>query len=117
MQINFTVLLLGCIASLNLWIGVYVYRRGPHAGQNRAFGFMAATTSLWTIAIALVHYGNAGHAWALRLAFASGSLIPLGVLAFIERLPVGPVDHVQLRNRVFSSIGLALCGLSFSPWI
>ncbi len=117
MQINFTVLLLGCIAVLNLWIGIYVYLRGPHAGQNRAFAFMSGTTSLWTIAIALVHYGNAGHAWALRLAFASGCLIPLGVLAFIERLPVGPVDHVQLRNRVFSSIGLALCGLSFSPWI
>jgi PAS domain S-box-containing protein len=101
---------------MNLWIGIYVYRRAPRASQNRAFGFMAATVSLWTTAINLTHYGNFGQTWALRLAFASCSLAPLGILTFIESLPGEPA-RARGRTWFFTTFGLALCALSFSPWM
>jgi PAS domain S-box-containing protein len=116
MQINLTAFLLAFIAVVNLCIGIYVYRRGPYAGQNRSFSSMAAAISLWTTAVALVHYGNIAHTWAARFAFASASLIPLCVLAFIDHLPISGTDS-RIRNRLVIPIGLTLCALSFSPWV
>src|SRR5574341_1006649 len=117
MQVNLITLLLGCTALVNLWIGIYVYRRGPHAGQSRAFGFMAATISLWTIAVALTDYGSVKSVWAIRFAFASSSLIPVGVLTFIARVPVSPAGHRRVADWAFVHLGIAFCALSFSPWI
>jgi PAS domain S-box-containing protein len=53
----------------------------------------------------------------MRFAFASSSLIPLGVLAFIERLPVGSATHQNLGSRLFTPTTVVLSALSFSPWI
>ena len=117
MQISLTALLLGCTAIINLAIGIYVYRRGPHAGQNRAFSFLAATMSLWTTAVAIAHYGNIGNIWAVRSAFAFSSLIPLGGLAFIERVPVAVVYDSRVTRWFFTPVGLALSACSFSPWL
>ena len=116
MGISLIALLLAFTAALNLWIGIYVYRRGPSVDQNRAFAFMAFAISLWTMAIALAHYGSVGHTWALRFAFASASLIPVGVLTFIEHLPIVVANCSKLRRWLFSPLAGALCALSFSPW-
>ena len=117
MELSLIALLLAVTAALNLWIGIYVYRCGPRTGQNRAFGFMAFTISLWTLAVALAHYATVGHMWTTRLAFASASLFPVGVLTFIEHLPVGTVDCSKLRRWLFTPLAVAFCGLSFSPWM
>src|SRR2546422_1197693 len=117
MQVSLTALLLSCTAIITLAIGIYVYRRGSHAGPNRAFGFMVTTISLWTTAVAIAHYGNIGNIWAVRSAFAFASLIPLGGLAFVERLPVDVVYDSRITRWLFTPVGLALCASSFSPWL
>ncbi|HXJ84324.1 MAG TPA: ATP-binding protein [Candidatus Methylomirabilis sp.] len=116
MQLSLVPLLLGCTACFNLLIGTYVYRQAPTARPNSSFAFVAVTVSLWTTAIDITHYGHSGQTWALRLAFASCILAPLGILAFIESLPA---DSVRTRARTwfFTPLALALCGLSFSPWL
>jgi hypothetical protein len=117
MEISLTALFLALTAVLNLWIGRYIYRRDPRAGQNRAFGFMATTIGAWTTALAFAHYGSVGHTWAVRFTFASATLITLGTLTFIERIPVGVIDHSRTRRWLFTPIGLVLCASSFSPWV
>src|SRR5438105_1307435 len=106
---------LAVIAALNLAIGLYVYRCAPQAGQNRAFAFMAVAISLWTIALATAYHARIGHTWAIRLAFASSSLIPLGVLAFVDHLPVRSPSHIRVKKWVFTPVGIVFCLLSFSP--
>jgi PAS domain S-box-containing protein len=113
----YTPLLLAVIAGLNLSIAIYVYRRDPRAGQNRAFAFMAATVGLWTAALALTHYGNLVPTWTLRLAFSSASLFLCGGLAFIQHLPASSNALPQSKRWLSLSAGVILCVLSFSPWI
>ncbi|HEV8485375.1 MAG TPA: histidine kinase N-terminal 7TM domain-containing protein, partial [Blastocatellia bacterium] len=110
-------LLLLTTALINLWLGIYVYRRDSSARQNRAFGFMAATISIWALAVTFAHYGSAAPTWAMRFAFASSSLIPLGLLAFIEGIPVSAFDYPRWRKWLLNPIGITLCILSFSPWV
>src|SRR5438876_10510577 len=102
MQVSLTALLLSCTAIITLAIGIDVYRRGSHAAPNRVFGFMVTTISLWTTAVAIAHYGNIGNIWAVRCAFAVASLIPLGVLAFVERVPVNVVYASLITRCLFT---------------
>jgi PAS domain S-box-containing protein len=117
MQVNLVPVLLGCTAILNLWIGLFVYLKAPSSSLNRAFGFLAATVSVWTTSGTLAHYGSFGHIWLVRCAFASGSLIPLGIFAFIQSLPADSTELSRTRTCLFTLFGFALCGLSFSPWM
>src|SRR6266852_5654011 len=117
MEMNLTPIPLAIIAALNLSIGLYVYRCAPHASQNRAFGFLATATSLWTTGLAFAHYSTGSHTWALRIAFASASLIPLGILVFADHVPVGSSNHAKARMWLFIPVGIAFCLLSFSPAI
>ncbi|HEV8485378.1 MAG TPA: histidine kinase N-terminal 7TM domain-containing protein, partial [Blastocatellia bacterium] len=117
MQVNITASLLALIAALNLWIGMYVYRREPGAGQNRAFAFMAAAISLWTTALMFTHYGSVAPTWNLRLAFAAASLFVYGGLSFIQCLPFSSVVPFKLKGWLSASSTSLLCALSFSPWI
>jgi PAS domain S-box-containing protein len=110
-------LLLASTAFINLVIGFYVYRINRQNGANRSFAFMAVIISLWTIAIAVAHYGTSGHTWAMRSAFAAASMIPVSVLSFIDHLPIAPVNCSAARRRLFVPIATILSALSFSPWI
>ncbi len=114
---SFLALLLACVAALNLWVGFYVYRQNPGAAPHRAFGFMATTIALWTTGLATTHYAPGVNPWPLRFAFAAASLIPIGVLAFVEETPVRFIDRWQLRRRLFTPVSIALAAASFSPWI
>ncbi len=82
-----TALLLSCITVLNISIGLYVYRRNPTEPSHRAFAFMATMIGVWTIGLIGAHYSPFGNTLALRLAFAAASLIPIGVLSFVEHIP------------------------------
>ncbi len=117
MNINLTALLLACTAVIHLLIGFYVCHRSPDADKKRAFGFMTVTISLWTTAVAFAHYGSVAHVWAVRFAFASGGLIPLGFLMFVDCLPVSRGDHLRVRYRTLLTLALSLCVFSLSPLI
>jgi PAS domain S-box-containing protein len=115
--VSATAFLLFSTALFHLTIAVYVYRHDTASKINRVFAVLACMVGLWTIAIALVHYGTFAHTWALRLAFAAASLIPLSVLSFIDHLPVAPANSSLARRRLFLPAAVLLCILSFSPWI
>src|SRR5688572_6411555 len=112
-----TAFLLTCITVLNLSIGLYVYRRDPAEPSHRAFGFMSAMIGLWTIGLIGAHYGPSGHTFSLRVAFAAASLIPLGVLSFVENTPRHCLYQRTRISRVFRPVALALSIASFSPLI
>lgn len=114
---NPTALLLSCIAVLNVSIGLYVYRRNPTEPSHRAFAVMATMIGVWTIGITGAHYSPFGNTLALRIAFAAASLIPIGVLSFIEHTPRHCPYHWKRRSRFFVPVAVALCIASFSPLI
>src|SRR6266540_4979344 len=95
---NPTAFLLSCIAVLNLSIGLYVYRRDPTGPSHRAFAIMALTIATWTIGITGAHYSPFGNTLLLRAAFGAASLIPIGVLLFVENTP----GHFEYRWRLKS---------------
>ena len=102
---------------LNVSIGLYVYRRNPTEPSHRAFAFMATMIGVWTIGIAGAHYSPFGNTLALRIAFAAASLIPIGVLSFVENTPRHFAHNRQRRSRFFFPVAVALCIASFSPLI
>ncbi len=114
---SLTALLLGCIATLNLAIGMYVYRRNPSATSHRSFALMALSLGLWTIGLAVAHYSPAGNSWGLRVAFGAASFIPAFVVAFVEHTPHTLTAHRGIISRVFLPISLILSVVSFSPLI
>src|SRR5580765_4676553 len=94
-----TALLLSCISVLNVSIGFHVYRRNPTDRSHRAFGFMASMIGLWTVGLIGAHYSPFGNTLALRFAFASASLIPIGVLSFVEHTPRHSSHNRTPRSR------------------
>jgi PAS domain S-box-containing protein len=112
-----TALLLSYITVLNVSIGLYVYRRNPTEPSHRAFAFMAAMIGVWTIGLIGVHYSPFGNTLALRLAFAAASLIPIGVLSFVEHTPSHCSYNRRHRSRFFFPVAVAFCIASFSPLI
>ena len=112
-----TALLLSWTTLLNVLIGVYVYRRNPTDPSHRAFAFMASMIAIWTIGLIGAHYSPVGNTLASRLAFAAASLIPIGVLSFVENTPRDFSHNWKGRSRVFFPLAVALCIMSFSPLI
>ena len=117
MHINLTSILLVATAVVHLLIGLYVCRRSPDAAQKRAFGLMTVAISLWTLAVVFAHFGTVGRVWAVRFAFASAGLIPLGFLAFVHSLPSNRANHSKTSSRFLALIAIALVAFSLSPWI
>src|SRR5712692_10888887 len=72
------------IAVLNLWIGLYVFRKNPRAPLNRFFALTAVAIALWSGALAYRHISSDSYQMATRLAFAAASLVPLGMVAFVD---------------------------------
>src|SRR3970040_2093462 len=75
------------IGALNLYIGAYIFRRGPRSPLNRSFAFFAGSLALWTGSRAIGQLYPAYYVSALRAAFAAASLAPMGVLVFAEVFP------------------------------
>ena len=112
-----TALLLSYITVLNVSIGLYVYRRNPTERSHRAFAFMATMIAVWTIGLVGMHYSPFGNTLALRLAFAAASLIPIGVLSFVEHTPRHCSYNGTLTSRLFFPVAVSLSIASFSPLI
>ena len=117
MQIDLEAVPLLVTATLNAAIGVYVYLRKPTAHLNRAFGFMAIATVLWTIGIVLSHYSDAPNTFVSRFAFASASLIPIGTVAVAQSFSTSRGHVERFALWVVAPIALAWCVISFSPLI
>src|SRR6185503_15849388 len=75
---------LALVVLANLLIGGYVYRRNPNAPANRAFGLMAVMAAVWTVAVILSHHSSLGAASCAQILLASGSMLPLATLFFVE---------------------------------
>ena len=109
-------LLLISIALLNVAIGVSVYRRNKLAPLNRAFACTALAVGLWTAALAWGRIQPTLFAITIRAAFSAGSLVPLGVVFFVEHF--GPPSRLRtLRLRLMVLIAATFSVLSFSPWM
>ena len=109
--------LLSFISLLNVAIGLYVLRKNPTEPSHRAFAMMAATIAVWTIGIAGAHYLPLGNTVALRLAFAAGSLIPIGILSFVQNTPRHYSRHWYVTSRILVPMATVLSIASFSSLI
>ena len=106
------------VALLNLLIGWYVLRRNPSAKANRAFGLMALVAAVWAFCVTLSHHSDLDPEWCAAAMLASGSLIPLVTLSFVERSRYPPVvpPPPSISNTLTIPAG-AFFLLSFSPLI
>jgi two-component system nitrogen regulation sensor histidine kinase GlnL len=84
------------VACANLLIGTYVYWRNPGAAANRAFCLMGAMAAVWTIAVDLSHHSSLDPAVCARAMLASGSMLPLSTLFFVE-LATGGTDRREMH--------------------
>ncbi len=109
--------LLAGISLLNLGIGLSVYGRNRHAPLNRSFCWTAVAVALWTAALAWGRFQPLAFEISIRVAFSAGSLVPLGVIYFIEHF--GPTDVRSNRKRLhlLGLLAAAFSVLSLSPWM
>lgn len=105
------------IAVLNLWIGLYVFRKNPRAPLNRSFALTAVAIALWSGALAYRHLDSDSYQMATRLAFAAASLVPLGVVAFVDAFLVTETRYRRLKLPVLTLVSVGFSLLSFSPWM
>jgi two-component system nitrogen regulation sensor histidine kinase GlnL len=105
------------VALLNAGIGIYILRRNPWAPINRAFTFMALAIALWTTAIALTYNTDLSPTLILRLSFAAGSMIPFGVVTFVEQFTAAARPTSKHSARLCAALSVGFVLLSFSPLI
>ncbi len=78
--VTLTALLVIVCAIAHISIGVYVLRINPRSAAHRAFFFVVMPTAVWAFALALTHSAVTPTLWYARLAFSSGSLVPIALL-------------------------------------
>ena len=116
MSPSFNTVGLALVTLFNLLIGGYVFRRNTSGEANRAFGLMALVAAVWAFAVAMSHHSTLDPGWCAATMLASGSLIPLATLSFVER-SIHPTDARPLvSNRLAAPAGVFFL-LSFSPLI
>jgi PAS domain S-box-containing protein len=103
------------IVFANLLIGGYVYWRNQSAGANRAFGLMAAMAAVWTIAVILSHHSSLNATSCARTLLASGSMLPLATLFFVERATERATSSSRYRMTWFLAPTAIFFVLSFTP--
>ncbi|HMI32249.1 MAG TPA: histidine kinase N-terminal 7TM domain-containing protein, partial [Candidatus Limnocylindrales bacterium] len=117
MSPSFNIVGLASVTFLNILIGGYVFRRNTSAEANRAFGLMALVAAVWTFAVALSHHSTLDPGWCAATMLASGSLIPLATLSFVERSS-RPADVPGPSISNMTTVPAAVFFLlSFSPLV
>jgi PAS domain S-box-containing protein len=115
--VTFTAFLVIVCAIAHISIGVYVLRINPRSAAHRAFFFVVMPTAVWAFALALTHSAATPTLWCARLAFASGSLVPIALLTLAENFP-RTVSCTSRTNRwILTPIGIGFSILSWSPWL
>ena len=105
------------IGTLNLAIGIYVFYRSPRNPLNRSFTFLAVTLTAWTLALALGRLYPDVYLQALRVAFAAGTLVPVGIVVFVERFTVSQETRSLSGLWLIGPAALLLVFLSFSDLV
>jgi PAS domain S-box-containing protein len=115
--VTLTALLVIVCAIAHISIGVYVLRINPRSAAHRAFFFVVMPTAVWAFALALTHSAVTPTLWYARLAFASGSLVPIALLTLAENFP-RTVSCTSRTNRwILTPISIGFSILSWSPWL
>jgi PAS domain S-box-containing protein len=89
----------------------------PTRLQNRFFAFFAISGAVWTLAIIVALYFTGNTVFWVRISFAAGSIIPLGILFIFEVFPHVGKPLLSSLTKVFLAIGLLLAVLSFTPYV
>jgi hypothetical protein len=110
-------LLLAGISLLNLGIGLSVYGRNQRAPLNRSFCCTALAVALWTAALAWGRLQPLAFETAIRAAFSAGSLVPLGVIYFVEHFGTAENRNSRQRLHLLGILAAIFSLLSFSPWM
>src|SRR5688572_4350642 len=91
-------------------LGVLAIRANQTSPTNRWFAVFAGSTGLWIIAIAIVYSNGSPTLWS-RVAFAAASLIPFGLLGFVDNYP-RPISAYPRSRYVCWAIAIGLCIVS-----
>ena len=111
---DWTFLLYILLSLINFLIAIYVYARDPRRLTNKVFAFLGGTIALWTLAIGHAYNPATAGLLFVRSAFASASLMLLGLLTLFFVFPSSPFPRRPLY--IFPAIvSLVFCGLAFSP--
>src|SRR6266478_3624355 len=100
-------------AIANCSIGVYVLRRDSRSTTHRAFFLLVMPVAVWAFALALAHSATTPTLWYVKLSFATGSLVPIAMLRFAERLRHSDSRSLGVASRIFLPAGFAF---SFTSW-
>ena len=117
MAITVTTLLAIFCAFANCAIGIYVLRRDPRSATHRAFFLLVMPVAVWAFALALAHSATTPTLWYVKLTFATGSLVPIAMLRFAERLRHPDRRSSVVTRWIFIPVSLAFSLTSWSSWI
>ena len=117
MTITATTLVAIFCAIVNCTIGIYVLRKDSRSVTHRAFFLVVMPVAFWALALALAHSATTPTIWYVRLSFATGSLVPIAMLRFAERLRRPGARSSGVTRWVFIPLGIAFSLISWSSWI
>ena len=103
----------------NLALAAAVLWRAPRQATTYVFCGFVLPLVVWACAVKLVYiYAAApsGILWA-RLAFVAGALVGMNFVLFCECFPDSSRFPLTKTTRLFLALGLAIAGLSLTPWI
>lgn len=114
MSVDLSILLLSDIA--NLFLGISIFLRSPHAIVNRIFAALSLSLITWsTLNFAADQALEEGFAlWLTRATLLSGVLILLSVLFLSRHLPRNQ-SNKNLFNSVQIPLGIVVGMLVFTP--
>ncbi len=114
---QFDILILTTIA--NFTLGLVVWLRNASQRVNQYFGIFSIAVAVWALSNGLVGiYAESpwGIIWA-RIAFASASVIPLSLFAFVNVFPSSKITAPKFSNLVWLVTGLSAFLLSLTSLI
>src|SRR5262249_1837101 len=105
------------ISGLNALIGCYVLRKNPRSIPNRSFAFFAFSLACWTLWVASAHNIHSHSTFFVRAAFSAASVMVFALLLLFRTFPDAPALHPDWSLLLFSTGGVILSVLSFTPLI
>ncbi len=104
---------------LNLVLAAGVFLRDPRKAANYTFSGFVLTLVAWAWSVKMVYiFASAPSGlWWARLAFVSGSLVGMNFVLFCKSFPDSTRLPMTITTRLFSVVGLAMAGVSLTPWI
>jgi PAS domain S-box-containing protein len=102
------------LSVMNLLISGYVLARDPHRLPNQAFAFFGGTIAFWTLAIGLAYRFQLPDPYLVRAAFATASLMLVGLLTLSHVFPSSPFPR-SVFYRLVAGTGVSFFFVAFTP--